>query len=122
MLPAAVTVAGPVFTIDRSAEALTVVVAEEVLLARFGSAVAAPTVARFVRVAPWAGAVTTIVMVGAVAPVASAGLVQVTDTFPELVQTHPVPVAETNVTPAGSVSVTDSVAAFDGPAFATTSE
>ena len=38
------------------------------------------------------------------------------------VHAQPVPVADTKVTPAGSVSVTDSVAASDGPVFATTSE
>ena len=56
------------------------------------------------------------------APVASAGRVQVTDTFPLFVHVQPVPAAEPNVTPAGSVSTTDSVAASEGPAFATTRE
>ena len=47
---------------------------------------------------------------------------QVTETFPLFVHVQPVPAAETNVTRSGSVSVTDTVAASDGPAFATTSE
>src|SRR5664279_1691035 len=106
----------------RSAEAPKVVVAVEVLLAGTGSAVAGEIVAVLVRVPACAGAVTTTVMVGAVAPVTSAGRVQVTDTLPVLVQTQPVPVAETKVTPAGRVSPTDSVAASDGPLLLTTSE
>src|SRR3954453_3156590 len=62
------------------------------------------------------------VIAGAVTPVANAGRAQVTDAFPLLVQTQPVPDAETNVTPVGSVSVTDTAAASDGPALATTRE
>ncbi len=46
----------------------------------------------------------------------------VADTFPTFEHAHPAPVADTNVTPAGSVSVTDSEAASDGPLFTTTSE
>jgi hypothetical protein len=60
-------------------------------------------------------------MVGAVAPAASEGRVQVTETLPELVQVQPVPVAETNVTPEGRVSVTVTFAASDGPLLAPTS-
>jgi hypothetical protein len=48
------------------------------------------------------------------------GRVQDTDTLPVFVQVQPVPVAETKVTPAGRVSVTDRVAASDGPLFVTT--
>ena len=61
-------------------------------------------------------------MVGAVAPVASAARVQVADTFPTFEQVQPVPVADTNVTPARSVSATDRLAASEGPLFTTTSE
>src|SRR3954466_2699875 len=122
MLPAATTVAGPAFTIDRSAEAVTDVLAVEALLPGFGSLVAELTLAELVSDAVCAGAVTTTVIVGAVVPAASAGRVQVTVTLPALVQTQPVPVADTKVTPAGSVSVTESVAASDGPALATTKE
>ena len=87
--PAAVTVTGPDFTTDRSAEAVTVVDADEELLPLFGSGVALDTATALFSVAAWAGAVTTTVIVGAVAPVASAGRVQVTDTFPAFVQAQP---------------------------------
>ena len=108
--------------IARSADAVTVVLVVEVLFAALGSGVADVTVDVLVSVAACAGAVTTTVIVGAVAPVASAGRVHVADTFPTLVQVQPVPVADTNVTPAGSVSVTDRFAESDGPLFTTTSE
>ena len=61
-------------------------------------------------------------MVGAVVPAASRARVQVTDTFALFVHTQPVPVADTRVAPAGSVSSTETVAASDGPALATTRE
>src|SRR3954452_5944959 len=98
----------------RSATAVTVVSAVAVLLAATGSAVAADTVAEFERAAAWAGAVTTTVIVGAVAPVATRGRVQVTDTLPAFVQVQPVPVAETKVTPAGRLSSTETAVASDG--------
>ena len=119
--PDAATVAGPDLVIARSAEAVTVVLADAVLFRGFGSAVVDEMMAVLVNDAAWGGAVTTTVMVGAVAPVASVGLVQVTETLPTFVQVQPDPVAETKVTPAGSVSATDRVAPSDGPAFATTS-
>src|SRR4051794_9329924 len=119
--PAAVTVGGPVLVIARSAEAVTLVLAAAVLLPRFGSAVVDDTDAEFVRVVVWAGAVTTTAMVGAVAPATRVAAVQVADAFPALLQLQPVPEADTNVTPAGSVSVTDRFAALDGPLFDTTS-
>ena len=105
----------------RSASGSTVVSAVEVLLAGAGSGVVAVTVAVFDSVAAWTGAVTTTVMVAAVPPDVSKGSVQVADTFPAFEQLHPDPVADTNVTPAGSVSVTDRPAASAGPAFATDS-
>ena len=120
-LPAATTVAGPVLVIERSATGPTAVVTELVLLAALGSAVAADTVAVLVRVAAIGGAVTTTVMAGAVVPVASAGRVQVTETLPTFVHVQPVPVADTNVTPAGSVSSTDRFAASEGPMLVTES-
>ena len=58
---------------------------------------------------------TTTVIVGAAAAVASAGRVQVTETLPALVQVQPVPAADTKTTPAGSVSVTEIPAESDGP-------
>jgi len=117
----ATTVAGPLLVIARSADAVTPVVTELELFAATGSAVADDTLALSVKVAPCAGAVTVTVMAGADVPVASAGLVQVTETFPLFVQVQPVPVALTNVTPAGSVSVTDRFAASDGPLSVTVS-
>jgi hypothetical protein len=47
--------------------------------------------------------------------------VQLTETLPEFVQVHPVPDAFPNVTPEGSVSVTETLTASDGPPFAVTS-
>ena len=84
MLPPATTVPGPDFTSDRSAEAVTPVVTDELLFSRLGSAVVAETAARLVSEAACAGAVTRTVIVGAVAPVASDARVHVTDTFPAL--------------------------------------
>ena len=118
----ATTVAGPVLAIARSAEAVTPVVTDEELLAAFGSAVVAATLAVLVSDAACAGAVTVTVITGAVTPVAKAALVQVTDTLPVFAQAQPVPPADTNVTPAGSVSVTVRLAASDGPLFVTVSE
>jgi hypothetical protein len=122
MVPAAATLPGPVLTMDRSADAVTVVLAVEVLFPGTGSVVALETVAVFDRLPPCTGAVTTTVIVGAAVPVANAGRVHVTDTFPTFVHVQPVPVAETNVTPAGRVSATDTFAASDGPLSVTTSE
>jgi hypothetical protein len=106
----------------RSADALTEVVAVAVLFPGMGSAVGEATDAVLVSDAAWAGAVTTTVMLGAVAPATSAGRVQLTDTLPVFVQVQPVPVADTNVTPAGSVSVTARPLASEGPLLTTTSE
>src|ERR1700730_13866128 len=96
-------VAGAVLVIDRSADTgvLTVVDAEAVLLAVFGSGWSAFTVAVFVIVPAVAGVVTLMVNV-ALAPLARLATVQVTVPA-EFV--HPV-LAETKVTPAGRVAVT----------------
>jgi hypothetical protein len=115
----ATTVAGPVLLIARSAEAVTVVVAVAVLFAGFGSAVVEATLAVLLKLPAWFGALTVTVITGAVAPAASAARVHVTDTLPVFEHDQPVPVADTNVTPAGSVSVTVRFAASDGPAFDT---
>jgi hypothetical protein len=120
IVPFAVIVGGPDLTTDRSAEAVTVVVTLEELLAELGSGVLAATVAVFVTLAAWFGAVTTTVIAGAVAPVASAGRVQVT-TPATLPQLQPVPPADTKVVPEGTGSVTVRVAASLGPALATVS-
>ena len=108
-------------TIDRSADPVTAVDTTEVLFAGFGSAVDDDTDAVFDNVPACAGAVTLTVITGAVVDAASTGRVQVTDTFAVLEQVHPAPEDDTNVTPAGSVSVTKTAAASDGPALATVS-
>ena len=54
MLPPAVTVAGPVFTRKRSAEAVTRMTAVDVLLPRFGSGDGLETVALLVSDPAWA--------------------------------------------------------------------
>ena len=113
--------AGPVFVIAKSADAVTPVVTELELFAAFGSAVVDATDAVFVNDPACAGAVTVTVITGAVVPVASAARVQVTDTLPVLEHAQPVPVALTNVTPAGRVSVTVRLAASEGPLFETVS-
>ena len=119
--PPATTVAGPLFVIARSADGVTVVDTDDELFPGTGSLVADVTVAVSERVAPCPGAVTVTVIDGADVPVANVGRVHVTDTLPEFEQAQPVPVADTNVTPAGNVSVTDNEVASDGPALATAS-
>src|SRR5690349_7685380 len=106
----------------RSATAPTDVVRLDMLFAGSGSGVVLATLAVSVSDPGWFGAVTVTVMTGAVVPAASAALVQVTDTLPVFEQTHPVPVALTNVIPAGRVSVTVRLAASLGPLFVTVSE
>src|SRR5471032_2155808 len=98
-------VAGPVLTIARSADAVMIVLAVEVLLPGTGSEVVDDTLAVLDSVVAWAGAVTTKVMTGAMTPVARVATVQVTEVLPTLVQVQPVPLAEMKVTPAGRVSV-----------------
>ena len=87
------------------------------LLPEMGSEVAELTVAVFVSVPPAAGAVTLIVIVDE-APLARDAIVQVT-VPDDWLQLQPVPVALTNATPAGSVSLTATLDAVLGPAFAT---
>src|SRR5439155_19131322 len=107
-----------VFEIDRSAwrtTAATVVPAVSLLLTLAGSKVVAATVALLLMGPLAPGAVTWIVIPGA-DPTASDARVHVTvpDAWPQL---HPVPLAETNPTPEGSVSVTVRDAPVLGPAF-----
>jgi hypothetical protein len=74
------------------------------------------TLALFVIFPALLGAVTVIVMSGASAPAARLPLVRVHVTVPEeLTQLQLVPVALTNVVPAGSVSVTFTPDASSGP-------
>ena len=118
-VPSAATVGGPVLVIDRSAEAVTAVSTEAVLLAGLGSAVVAATDAVLDREPAWGGAVTTTVIVGALVPVVREEREHVTETFALLVQAHPAPPAETKATPAGSTSTTERFPASDGPASVT---
>jgi hypothetical protein len=105
--------------IDMSADTTaTEVVAVAVLFPETGSdGDSAAIVAVFVIRPAVAGVVTVIVIAGAVAT-ANAARVHVT-TPAAWLHVQPVPVAEPNVTPAGSVSVIVRLAAVLGPAFAT---
>ncbi len=121
-MPLALTLAGPDLSTDKSAEAMTLVVADAALFAEFGSAVVVAIVTVFEIVVACAGAVTTMVMV-VLAPVAQVARVHDTETLPVLLQVQPplLGLTETNVTPAGNVSVTVTLAASEGPLLATTS-
>ena len=105
--------------IARSAEAVTVVVAESLLLDGSGSDVVEETATLFVREVACAGAETTTVKV-VDEPVLQLALVQVTEVLPALVQVHPPleGVTDTKVTPAGRVSVRVTFAASEGPLLA----
>jgi hypothetical protein len=106
--------------IARSADAaVTVVVAEALLFVPFGSPSAAETDAVFVFV-PDVDAVTTIDTVAfALTASEPSGQVTTPDTWLQV----PCELdAETNVVPAGSVSVTVTFVAVCGPAFETPSE
>ena len=94
--------------------AFTVVDAEAELFAEDGSFVEDDTAAVFKAVPADGGAVIATVIAGA-APEASDGRVHVTVVVP--LHDQPVPEAETNDAPAGSVSVTDTSEAVEGPAF-----
>ena len=93
--------------------------AVSLLLLESGSDVVDVTVAVLVSDAAWFGAVTTTVKVVA-EPVFQLARVQVTETFPVLLQVQPPldALTLTNVTPAGRVSVTVTFAASEGPLLA----
>src|SRR6185437_16779486 len=115
--------AGAVFTIARSAEALTrVAVAAEVLLPVVGSEVALVTVAVLLSVVPSATLLptcTTNVKL-AEAPLASVAIVQLTVLVPLQLNADPVfCVIDTKLVFAGSVSVQLTLCASLGPLFAT---
>ena len=108
------TKAGPVLAIIKSATGMTVVITGGlVLFVGFGSPVGVATLAKLVSV-PLAGAVTVNVTL-------------LTTPFARLPKFHvtmplfvvPPPVALTNATPTGSVSVTMTPLALDGPKFVT---
>jgi hypothetical protein len=106
------------FVTIKSAAELTVVVAVAELLAGVGSGSVAVTVAVFDSIAAAVG-VTTMVMV-ALPLFTIPPRLQVTVPAP-CVQTGPVGVTETKVTPAGRVSVSTTFVASRGPALLTTS-
>jgi hypothetical protein len=102
---------------DRSAEAVTVVLAVALLFALLGSAWVAVTLAVLVIVPPDVGAVTTIVTV---ADPALAIDPKLHVTVPALwLQVPWVAVADINTTPAGNVSVKLTPVAVLGPALLT---
>lgn len=102
----------------RSATGSTVVVALEALLTRAGSAVVADTLAWFVIDVPEEGV--TMMLTVALAPFATAPRLQVTVPL-DCEQVPCDGVAESYVTPLGSVSVTVTPVAPEGPAFWTSS-
>ena len=108
--------APPLPAVGAEGTAFTVVDAEDELFAEAGSFVAELTEAVFAAVPADGGAVIATVIAGA-APEASDGRAQVTVVVP--LHDQPVPDAETNDAPAGSVSVTDTSVAVEGPAFET---
>ena len=102
---------------DRSAEAVTVVLAVALLLPAFGSFSVAVTLAVLVSVPLETGAVTTMVTV---ADPALAIVPRLHVTVPALwLQVPWVAVADTNTTPAGNVSVRVTPLAPLGPALLT---
>jgi hypothetical protein len=120
--PTAVGVGGPLFVTARSALELTIVFAVELLFAGLLSAVVLVTFAVLLSVVPFGVAAltfTTIVKV-AEAPLTSDAIEHVV--VAPVVQRNAGPVvwfSETNVVPAGSVSLNETVEASDGPPFAT---
>src|SRR5512146_2309566 len=108
---------GPVFTTDTSARVLTVVVTDAALVAGTGSGVVdEATVTELVIVVPSAtvAGMWTVSVSRAVAPSRIRALVQVTGPVPVQAK-PPLPVMDTNVVPAGSVSTTVTFSAAVGP-------
>src|SRR5437764_1164257 len=122
MLLPAVTAAGALLAMEGSAFALTVVPAVELLLAELGAGVVDETLAVLLIVEPdgVGGEVCATRVNVAVVPEVSDARLQ--ETVAPVVQVNVVPVfwvSETNVVVAGSVSVHETFAAFDGPLFPT---
>jgi hypothetical protein len=106
----------PLWPTERSARANTFEVVEAVLLALDGSFVDDDTTA-VLRIAPPSAGAVTVTVIGAAAATPSEGSVHVTGPVPRQVQ--PAPLALPKVVPAGSVSVTETEFACEGPAFET---
>ncbi len=120
-VPATTDATPSVFVTARSAETEIVVVCDAELFAGTGSEVAALTVAVFVNVPPGAAAaVVTKTVIVHVAALRSVGRVHVT-TWPAKPHEPTGDVTFVTVNCAGTVSETVSVAASDGPPFATVS-
>ena len=114
--------AGPLFVTERSAFALTSVEAVDELLLGFGSAVVDVTFAVFITVVPLTidPLNVTVTLKTAVAPLGNEAIEQLM-TAP-VVQVNVGPLvcdSDTNVVPAGSVSVIVAFVASEGPPFAT---
>src|SRR5262245_36371017 len=96
----------------------TDVCAAATLSAGSGSSSAAPAETPF-EMSPGVAGVTTTIVIGGAAPTAS-GVARVQVTMSEAsLQSQPVPVAETKVTPAGSASVATTLVAGLGPPLVT---
>src|SRR5205823_3546612 len=114
-----------VFTTETSALPVPVVTTDDVLLTAFGSVLDAVMLAVFVMAAPTAPGLMWTVIENVAEVRASDAIVQVTMPLPPtagVVQEKIGPVdcdAETNVVFAGTASVSETLAAFDGPLFVT---
>ena len=112
--------AGPLFVTERSAFALTSVEAVDELLLGFESGVVDVTLAVFITIVPFVSEPlnVTVTLNVADAPAAKVAIEQVT--VAPVVQVNVGPFvcdSETNVVPAGRVSVSVTEAAFEGPRF-----
>src|SRR5262245_7677048 len=117
LVPVITTLSGPSLAMATSATGSTVVVNVVRLFPGIVSGVAALTAETLITAPPAAGGVTTSPKTS-FAPTASAGIAGHVTTLPSTV---PPRVALTNVTPAGSVSVSTTFSAIAGPAFDTMS-
>src|ERR1041385_1016080 len=120
MFVPATAVAGPLFTIETSAFALTVVITVELLLFEFGSELDDVAVAVLVSTVPF-GMVDcgrTVMVNCALCGLPRSGMVQATSWPPVHVAAGPVfCTTETKVRPDGSVSLKETSVAASGPLF-----
>src|SRR5437870_4752147 len=125
MLFPAITVAGPLFTIDTSAEELTVVITVELSFDGFESALEVDAVAVLLTIVPFAtvGAACTVTVNCALPPFESSGIVQATLPLVfggGMLQFAAGPVfctRETKLMPVGRLSLNEASLAASGPAF-----
>src|SRR3954447_3716309 len=120
MFVPATTVAGPLFTMERSAFALTVVITVELLFDGFESALDVVAVAVLLSAVPF-GIVDcgcTVMVNCALWPLGRSAMVQATSGPPLHAAAGPVScVTDTNVRPDGSVSLNETSVAASGPEF-----